>query len=367
MSMQKCLMLSVRADYGGGPEHMLSLLRGLADKREFVVAAPLGQAYSDKFAQYATVHDIPFRRFSLSSLFALARLVRRERIGLIHSHGKGAGIYGRLLGWMTGRPVVHTFHGFHYRHLPALKRHVYLGIERFLARRTAVLVNVSPSEQGACADAGVMKPGGSVVVPNGVNVPDKRCSLSDRAVDAPWILINVARHEREKGVDGVLAVAKALADQGVNFELWLVGDGEHSGELRQQAQADGIDERVYFLGFRGDVPALLQKADIFISASHGEGMPLTLLEAMAAGVPVVASDVIGNRDVVEPEQTGLLFPLHAPEEGADAVARLVRDRALYESCSETGHRRARERYSVEAMCERINLVYGQAVAKKHYR
>jgi glycosyltransferase involved in cell wall biosynthesis len=360
---QNYLFISVRADYGGGPEHVLALLRGISGRKRFFVAAPTGQAYSQRFAQYAEVHPLPFRRFSFLALFRLLLLINREKIVLIHSHGKGAGIYARLLGWATGCPVVHTFHGFHYRHLPRLKRYFYLAIERLLARRTAVLLNVSASEEASCAEAGVLKGAKNVVVPNGVAIPARKRTRSAHDDGCPWILVNVARHEREKGVDGVLRIARKLSDYGLNYELWLVGDGDESAALKNQTRTDGLEDKVHFLGFRDDVAALLRRADIFVSASHGEGMPLTLLEAMAAGLPTVASDVVGNRDVVEQEQTGFLFPLDEPEQGADAVVRLAQGAGLYEHCSKTAHQRARERYSVEVMCERINAVYEEVTAK----
>jgi glycosyltransferase involved in cell wall biosynthesis len=340
---------------------MLSLMKGLAKDRSFIVAAPSGQAYSPRFAQYAKLHDLPFRRFSLPGLLGLARLVRRENIVLIHSHGKGAGIYARLLGLMTGRPVVHTFHGFHYKHLSAVKRYVYLAVERILAHFTAMTLNVSASEQAACAEAGILRKNRNVIVPNGVVLRAARNPVA-RDNGQPWILVNVARHESEKGVDGVIRIAAALARMGLDVELWLIGDGEQSAYLKELAAQEGVAERIRFMGFRDDVAALLQRADIFVSASHGEGMPLTLLEAMAAGLPSVASDVVGNRDVVEAGRTGFLFALGNHEQGADAIAQLIANPSLYENCARTAQERARSLYSVDVMCGRIDSIYQKVIA-----
>lgn len=339
MRPEKYLLLSVRADYGGGPEHLLSLLRGLSDRADFIVAAPLRQKYSEYFEQYARVVELPSRRFSLKSFFALAKFIRLENIAVIHSHGKGAGVYGRLLGWVTGRPVIHTFHGFHYRHLPIFKRLFYLALERFLAARTEMLINVSTSEQASCLEAGVLNSRRNSVIPNGVAVPQAWHNPLSRPAKTRTVLINVARHEREKGVDGVVRVAQELKELSADFELWLVGDGEQNIELREQVKASGLSDIVHFLGFRDDVPHLLQQADIFISASHGEGMPLTLLEAMAAGLPSVASDVVGNRDVVESGETGFLFPLDQPAEAARYIAQLIDTPDLFMHCSRTAHAR----------------------------
>lgn len=357
MDTAKYLLISVRADYGGGPEHILSLIRGLSRRCSFVVAAPPGQTYSGRFAEYARMVDLPFRRFSFFALIRLARIVKSENITSIHSHGKGAGVYGRLLGWLTGRPVVHSFHGFHYIHLPPLKRFMYLLLERLLAKRTAVFLNVSVSEQLSCRQAGVLKGARSVVVPNGVIVPAVWPKPAVRAGQRRLVLVNVARHEPEKGVDGVLRIAHELSKLGVEFELWLVGGGRQSAELQEQSRFSGLEKNVRFLGFRDDVSAVLLAADIFVSASHGEGMPLTLLEAMAAGLPSVASDVVGNRDVVEDGETGFLFPLGEATKAAEVISRLAGNAQLYERCSQTAHARALERYSVEVMCERINAIY----------
>lgn len=363
MSRDKCLLLSVRSDYGGGPEHILSLLRGLRGRYFFVMAAPAGQAYSTRFADHAEFEELPFRSFSVLAFWRLAKVIRREKIALIHSHGKGAGVYGRLLGLVTGRPVVHTFHGFHYRHLRGAKRFLYLAVERWLAKRSAALLNVSASERETCVEAGILDGTNSIVVPNGVVVPAyQRAAIVDGA-SCEWVLINVARHEPEKGVDGVLRLARALSGLGLSYQLWLVGDGEQRAELEDLANSYGIKERVRFLGFRDDVASLMQAADIFVSASHGEGMPLTVLEAMAAGLPSVVSDVVGNCDVVEPGRTGFLYPLNQPEVGAKAVGRLMADAGLYNRCSLASHEIARAAYSVEVMCERVAEIYEQVLTK----
>lgn len=361
MTLQKCLMLTVRADYGGGPEHILSLMRGLSGRYRFMIGAPAGQVYSGRFTEYAELHAVPYRRFSLPAFLRLARLIRREDIRLIHSHGKGAGVYGRLLGLVTGRPVIHTFHGFHYLHLGAAKRWVYLALERWLARRSSALLNVSATEKDSCARAGLLDRVSSIVVPNGVVVaPYQRASMAQVA-QREWVLINVARHESEKGVDGLLRLARDLSDQGLNYRLWLVGDGEQHAELRAQAQSAGIADRIDFLGFRDDVASLLRSADIFVSASHGEGMPLTVLEAMAAGLPAVVSDVIGNRDVVAHGKTGFLFPLAQPAAGAAAVALLMTDAGLYDRCAWAAYQAVRDLFSVDVMCERIGGIYEQVI------
>ncbi len=120
--MLSILHITSRSDYGGGPEHIRQLIKRLSPSFNFFVACPEDGQYHSAFETYARCVPIPERKFSLSRLYALYRFIGDNGIDIIHSHGKGAGAYSRPLGLMTGRPVVHTFHGFHYGHLSALGR-----------------------------------------------------------------------------------------------------------------------------------------------------------------------------------------------------------------------------------------------------
>ncbi|MEK7679538.1 MAG: glycosyltransferase, partial [Deltaproteobacteria bacterium] len=327
----------------------------------FFVACPKDGPYYSEFEKYARCAPIPARKFSLQSLYALYRFIGVHGIDIIHSHGKGAGAYSRPLGLLTGRPVVHTFHGFHYSHLSALGRLFYIAAERALGRLTDVFINVSQSEKALCEGAGLKCKGKAYVIPNGVDVP---LPVDRRARKGIFTIITVTRLAPEKAVDILLDAIKELKRIKDGFRVIVAGDGPEKERLVKKAADIGISGCVEFVGFRNDVPKLLEEADLFLTCSRGEGMPISLLEAMARGLPVVASNVPGNSDVVENAQSGFLFALNSPAECAARIKELMEDNTLYRRMSEAAYKTALADYSVDRMCESTMAMYQMTVGAK---
>lgn len=359
--MLSILHITSRSDCGGGPEHMRLLIKRLSSSFSFFVACPENGPYYSEFEKYARCVPIPARKFSLHRLYALYRLIGVHGIDIIHSHGKGAGAYSRPLGLMTGRPVVHTFHGFHYSHLSALGRLSYIAAERALGRLTDVFIHVSQSEKELCEGAGLKCRGKAYVIPNGVDVP---LPVDRKARKGIFTIINVTRLAPEKGVDILLDAIKELKRIKDGFRVIVAGDGPEKERLVKKAGDIGISGCVEFVGFRNDVPKLLEEADLFLTCSRGEGMPISLLEAMARGLPVVASDVPGNSDVVKNARSGFLFSLDSPAGCAARIKGLMDDEALYRRMSEAAYKTALSEYSVDRMCESTMAMYQTTVAVK---
>lgn len=348
--MHKILYITSRSDYGGGPEHIHQLMKRLSSRFRIFIASPNDEPYYARFKDHGECIEIPHRRFSRTHLFSLVRLVKQEGIDLIHSHGKGAGVYSRMLGVICRRPVVHTFHGFHYSQLRPVSRLLNLGAERLLGRFTDLYIAVSESERDACAKTGLFDMSKVVVIPNGVEVPLFR----QKKPAERFRIITVARLSPIKGVDIVVDIARELGSIADGYEILIVGDGPERASLEKKAE--GL-ENIRFLGFRTDVPELLDSSDVFLSASRGEGMPLSLLEAMARALPVVASDVMGNRDLVGNGTTGFLFDINRPTEAAEKIALLIKDRRLYDRLSKNAFEAASAEHSVEKMCDKTALAY----------
>lgn len=352
--MRKILQITSRADYGGGPEHLKHLISGLNSSFDFFVAAPSDKPYFEIFKKYGLCIEIQHRKFSVRSLISLLNAVKKHKIDIIHSHGKGAGIYSRILGLMTGKPVVHTFHGFHYTHLNPLYRWFYLSIEKLFAYFTDVFINVSESEKNSCLYAGIVSNDRIVVVLNGVQIPTfRKRSLTRKDTT----FINVSRLSREKGLDVLLCIVKTLSGKYQNFRMLIIGDGPERVSLERKARECGLEKYVSFLGFRHDVSNLLEQADIYITASRGEGMPLTVLEAMAASLPVVASSVVGNVDVVVHGENGFLFNINKPNEASEYLLELINDNALYDSMSKNAYKTIADKHSLDKMCAEIATIY----------
>lgn len=340
------------------------LIKRLSAAFKVYVACPNDVPYFAIFGKYAEVLEIPCRKFSVASLIALYKAVREKDIDIIHSHGRGAGVYARLLGAMTRKPVVHTFQGVHLWHLSPLRKFLYLFVEKAFARVTDVFINVSESERKTCENANFYSRKFRVV-PIGVEVPPMRRPPLDtregrvRPDRRRFTLINISRLSFEKGVDVLLKVVKALADSGADFKLLLAGDGPERKKLEKDAKALGIEKYVVFYGAVSDADKLrlLESAHVFMNTSRCEGMPIAVLEAMARSLPVVATDVAGNKDVVISGENGFLFDITRPEEGARRIVELMRTPALYEQMSTGAYRTMTEKFSVETMCESTKEIY----------
>ena len=225
-----------------------------------------------------------------------------------------------------------------------------------MAKVTDVFINVSESERSTCLNANFYSKRKFTVVPIGVEVPAlRRC----RPGSGTFALINISRLSYEKGVDILFDVVRVIVSTERNFKLFLAGDGPDRKNLEKSAKALGIERSVVFLGSISEAAKqqLLESADIFITASRGEGMPIALLEAMARSLPVVATDVVGNRDVVIHGKNGFLFDINSPEEGAKRVLDLMKNPAMYEEMSKNAYLTMTEKFSVESMCERTKEVY----------
>jgi glycosyltransferase involved in cell wall biosynthesis len=246
-----------------------------------------------------------------SHLSALRSHLVRTNPDVVHTHSSKAGVLGRLASIQTGIGArVHTPHTFAFlfeAEFSRPRRALFRAIEKGLSGHTHALVAVSPSEARTFASSGVVDAERVRVVPNGIDPepwirarPIARADIGlrdDKPLAAVVGLLNVA-----KGQDLALEALQDVPD----LQLVIVGHGDMESELRALATRSRLDERVRFLGFRTDVPAILAATDFVIVPSRWEGLPYVALEAMAAAKPVVATPVDGARDVIEQGQTGIL-------------------------------------------------------------
>lgn len=336
---RRVLHLVVSTALGGGPKHVLDVVTHL-DPRRFIplVAAPADGPFFARFEKAGIeTHALRLDRLDPATLVRLCRLARHRGVHLVHSHGKGAGVYGRLAARLLGVPAVHTFHGLHHESYGALARRAYLALERGLARLTRTIVNVTEAQERAGLALRLFTSAQSVVIENGVDVRalDALVAMAggaprDGGVDPDDVVAGtVARFDRVKGLDVLLAglaAARTRLGGGVRLRGVVVGAGRENDALRARAAALGLDGVVSFPGAVEDAPRLFGGWDLYVSASRVEGLPLTLLEAMACRLPVVATDIPGHRRLVQHEVTGLLVPIDDAAALGGAIATLARSR-----------------------------------------
>ena len=357
----RVLLVITRGEPGGAQVHVRDLVRGLRERVAVEVCVGdeeyLTQVLRDEQIE---VHHLPelgrevdLRR-DARALRALRRLIRSRRPHLVHTHSTKAGLLGRLAARAEGRPAVHTAHAWAFSDWQPWTRVVAaVPPEVLVGRLTHRFVVVSQADGAIARRYRVARQDQLRVVHNGVSDTEHR-ARPGRA--EPVVLTMVARLAAPKDHRLLL---EALAQVPGSWELRLVGDGPQRGELEALAARLGLGERVSFLGQRLDVAELLADSQVGLLVSRQEGFPLVVLEAMRAGLPVIASDVGGIREAVEHEATGLLVARGDHSGLSAALTRLVADPLLRTRWGAAGRAAYEARFTVEQMVEETARVYDE--------
>ncbi|MBB6186540.1 glycosyltransferase involved in cell wall biosynthesis [Rhodanobacter sp. MP7CTX1] len=338
------------------------LLRALPETVDAFVACPTEPPYGERFhvLTQGRVFSLPHRRFSLVSAVKLVAYARKQRVDLIHTHGKGAGLYGRIVAALTRKPCLHTPHGIHVAQYGIFAKWAYRLYENASARWVDRLVFVSAEEQNSAQNEGLWLRTASSVIVNGVDVvTDESRDLMRHAMrvshgvnDAALIVVTLSRFDFQKNMQEAYEVAKAFPEA----MFWWVGEGGESDELKLRAKAEGVGN-LRFLGVLDDPTAVLAASDIYFTTSRWEGLPLAVLEAMSMGLPVVASDVTGHRELVGKSGGGELYPLGVASKAVDALRRLTMDNTLRREMGERGRNVQRKGYSTRQMTDSVVSLY----------
>ena len=312
-----------------------------------------------------TAYDVP-------ALMSLVRYVRRHHIDIIHTHLLAADIMGRMAGWLTGRPVVSTIHNSRtdLDEEPRRRQWMERWTARLMTRRLVVVSELLRDE--ICTWFG-LTPERVITIANGVDTArfqrdgpistGRRCARALVGGDYPMIT-NVARLVPQKAQHFLIEAAQIVLATAPDVRFVLLGDGPLRPELEAQAAALGISDKVIFAGFRPDVADVLAASDVFVLSSLWEGMPVALLEAMAAGCTAVSTDVGGVAQVLQDGVTGLLVPPSDPEALAAALLRCVTDPAYARQLAATGQAWTTQEYGMRAWVQKWETLYLQELRKK---
>jgi glycosyltransferase involved in cell wall biosynthesis len=315
----------------------------------------------------------------LRALWALARIVRRFRPDIVHTHAAKAGTLGRLAVVLAGirpRPVVvHTYHGHSLAgYFSPRVTSVYRGIEQLLARATDRLVAVAPQVRDELVGMRVAAPERFEVVPLGFDLApfaddatrERRRHDVRTALGLPGgarVVTIVARLEPIKRVDRFLRMAAALPPRD-DVRFLVVGDGELATELRATPEAASLGPRLVWAGFRRDMAAVCAASDVVVLTSDNEGTPVSLIEAQAAGVPAVSTDVGGVRSVVADGETGYVVAAGDEAALARAVGALVDDPEHAAALGRAGQVRALERFSLDRLVDDVDDLYRRLLRER---
>lgn len=303
--------------------------------------------------------------FDIRLIFKLASAMKERRVKILHTHDWGAHVYGTLAAWIMKVPiVVHTQHGKLSPY--TWKRKVFAFL---MGRLIDQFVGVSEDISGFAKKSGWVPEGKIRTILNGINMEEHANSLFIADIDKvkirqelgipldATVIMNVARLSEEKDHFTLLKAFSYLKDRFDSLFLVIVGDGPLMGTLKWYASNLEIEKNVTFTGMRRDVPVLLRCADLFVLSSKSEGISISLLEAMAAGLPVIATDVGGNSQLVIHGKTGLLVSPQSPQRLAEAFLELFHNRSLTKQMGESGFSRVNTGFGMDKMIHQYQEVY----------
>jgi len=298
----------------------------------------------------------------------LRALFAAEQFDIVHTNSTKPGVLGRLAARAAQVPVViHTVHGFAF---PAARfwvtRRVYRWAEQFCQPATDALICLNESDREIAREQLHFPADKLHLVTNGIDTNQLRLPTAAQRNNARQLLgckndrpivAMVGRLWPQKDPLCFVEMADRLIRDGVDANFCMIGDGELRGALEEQIAQRGLGDRVFLLGWRDDVPRLLHGLDLFVLTSRWEGLPLVILEAMACGVPVVASNIPGNRDAVHHGRTGFLADAGSPIAFAAAVASLLNDNSLRNRFSAAARAAAEQNFSLAAHVDRTRSLY----------
>ncbi len=368
-----------RLNVGGPAQHAISLTAGL-DPARFVTTLITGVGERDEGdlsaeARARGVQPVVIRelgpRIQLGRDFlALGKLVRllgRLRPDLVHTHTAKAGALGRVAARLAGVPIiVHTFHGHVLEgYFSPSRTRLFLQIERALARITHRIITVSPRVRHDLLAKGIGRPEQVEVVPLGLDLarfqhgPVSPPRLREKLAippDAPLLGI-VGRLVPIKDHPTLFQALALLQTHGPAPHLIVAGDGERREALKRLAQDLGLASRIHFLGWRNDLEAILGELDVVICCSKNEGTPVALIEAMAAGVPVLSTDVGGVGDLIVHGETGWLVPSGNPSALARGIRELLADPEPRAQLVPSARAAALGRHDLNGLLRRMEALY----------
>ncbi|MBI3945928.1 MAG: glycosyltransferase family 4 protein [Armatimonadetes bacterium] len=368
----------LEATLGGTGRHLADVGCGLA-AAGFAVEAVISLRRAEDFAPKAqrlaeagvTLTEVPMARAiapadDARALWRLYRHLRRSQPDLVHAHSSKAGILGRVAArWARVPVVVYSPHAFAFQMRSGYApRTLYLRLERLAGRWTDCLVAVSHAEADLAAAAGLLPKARIAVIENGVDPAETVSRAEGAAVrqalgiapQAPVVLF-AARLVEQKAPEVLVRAALRVLERHPDAVFLLAGEGPLRPLLEQEiARANG-EPNVRLLGYRPDAARLYAAADLFALPSRWEGLPYALLEAMAAGLPVVASDIPAIAEAAPCGETALLVPPDDPGALAEALECLIREPDDARALGAAGRERVRRCYTLDRQVARLGALY----------
>jgi glycosyltransferase involved in cell wall biosynthesis/nucleoside-diphosphate-sugar epimerase len=350
-----------KAELGGAQGHVHDLIKSLYnDYQIHLIVGSLGWL-ADKCDELGvSVHHLPTLTRSINfikdvtAVKELVQTIENIKPNLIHAHSGKPGIIARLAGKICNVPVVFTAHGWGFDpNAPKLRRNIALAAEKLLAKFATKIICVSESDRQLAIDLGVVEAERAVTIHNGIDTGVELPVAAAKAKSTQ--LIMVARFNKQQKDQTTLMKAIQQVDRDIN--VLFVGTGPDFEEIKNTAKELDILSKVSFLGDRLDVPQLLAQSQIFVLSTHYEGLPISILEAMRAGLPIIATNVNGIPEQVVDGKTGLLVERQDVAGLAAAITTLVDNPILCQKMGYEGIEKLQRDFTIDEMVASTKALY----------
>ena len=346
---KKILMVSSSSQLGGGPILMFSLGESLASKFDFFYVLPESKNFSN-YLKNKNHLFIKEREINLKDLLKISEFIKKNKIDLIHAHGKGASVIARIIKIFIRKPIVYTFHGIHLNCHSLSSKILYLIYEYLTGFLDSSKVFVSKSELNFAKKFRISMGRNSVIIHNGIKNRKLKINniLKEKKIIKNCIeqtkIISVCRFVEQKNIKEIIQIAQVLNQ----FQFIILGDGPLYNWIDNLIKIKRLNN-VQLLGNCQDVYRHLFNSDIFLSCSLYEGLPLSIIEAMSIGLPIVASNVVGNCDTIIHNQSGYLYDLHDISSAVNYLKMLSNNKKNRLKIGMAAFERQREQFSISKM------------------
>jgi glycosyltransferase involved in cell wall biosynthesis len=308
----------------------------------------------------------------IKTFLILFRLFRKEKPDIVHTHLAKAGLVGRLAAFFARVPVrIHTFHGHVFSgYFSPLKTFIFIQIERLLACLSTKIVVISNQiKNDICARYRIVSRGKTALIPLGFDFSDmgntdiytgllrKQCSIPDHALTIGI----VGRLTAIKNHGLFIKIAEDMLNSRSDLHFLIIGDGELQPVLKNQVHRAGIQKNVHFLGWIKQIAKIYADIDILLMTSKNEGTPVSIIESLYFGTPVIASNVGGVPDLVEHEKNGFLVNSFEVKDFIIYIDRLIQDRELYRNIAEEGRQTVIEKFDVQRLLADTKNLYRELI------
>ena len=303
---------------------------------------------------------------NLYNLYKLIKFIKKGDFDLIHSHGKAAGVYSRIAGKITHIPVIHHLHGIHYQQYTKPIQILYRGVEAILSEWSHRIICVSESERQEGLSLGMFKDNQTIVVRNGVNINDFKYLKDKKAeLKAQWnipekakVIVSITRNCYQKNPELSLRIHEKLCRKYPDLFLFLIGIPPDSTNIIKLSENLNTADRVIITDKQQNMNHLLNIGDVYLNCSRWEGLSIGIIEAMATQLPIVLSNVVGNEELLDNQENGVLFVKDdSIDSYSEAIERLLESSELTRLWGSKARSAVTEQFNLDDKIKMIEKEY----------